>query len=288
VAILVDDTSRVLVQGITGREGAFHTARMLAAGTQVVAGVSPGKGGQSVAGVPVFDSAAEAVAATGANTSVIFVPAKFALDALYEAGDAGVKLVVCITEGIPVRDMVAATAQLDRLGVRLIGPNCPGVVSAGLSNVGIMPADIFIPGPVGLVSRSGTLTYQIVAELARVGTGTTTCVGMGGDAVHGIGFIDCLELFAADPATQAVVLIGEIGGDDEERAAQFARESTAKPVVAYIAGFTAPPGKTLGHAGAIVSGRHGTAAAKAAALEAAGVRVARRPSEVPGLIAAVL
>lgn len=288
MAILVDDTSRVLVQGITGREGAFHTARMLAAGTQVVAGVSPGKGGQSVAGVPVFDSAAEAVAATGADTSVIFVPAKFALDALYEAGDAGVSLVVCITEGIPVRDMVSATAQLDRLGVRLIGPNCPGVVSSGLSNVGIMPADIFIPGPVGLVSRSGTLTYQIVAELARVGTGTTTCVGMGGDAVHGIGFIDCLDLFAADPATRVVVLIGEIGGDDEERAAQFARESTTKPVVAYIAGFTAPPGKTMGHAGAIVSGSHGTAAAKAAALEAAGVRVARRPSEVPGLIAALL
>ena len=288
MSILVDKNTRVLVQGITGREGTFHTTRMLAAGTRVVAGVSPGKGGAEVAGVPVYDTVAEAVAATGADTSVVFVAARFAQDALFEAADAGMRLVVCITEGIPVRDMTEVTAQLARRGTLLVGPNCPGVVSAGKCTVGIMPAAIFAPGPVGLVSRSGTLTYEIVAELAAAGVGTTTCVGMGGDSVHGLDFVDCLELFEADPETRAVVLVGEIGGDDEERAADFVQAAMTKPVVAYVAGFTAPPGKTMGHAGAIVSGGHGTAAAKAAALEAAGVPVARRPSEVPGLIAAVL
>jgi succinyl-CoA synthetase alpha subunit len=287
MSILVDKNTRVLVQGITGREGTFHTTRMLAVGTRVVAGVSPGKGGAEVAGVPVYDTVAEAVAATGADTSAVFVAARFAQDALFEAADAGMRLVVCITEGIPVRDMTEVTAQLARRGTLLVGPNCPGVVSAGKCTVGIMPAAIFAPGPVGLVSRSGTLTYEIVAELAAAGVGTTTCVGMGGDSVHGLDFVDCLELFEADPETRVVVLVGEIGGDDEERAADFVQAAITKPVVAYVAGFTAPPGKTMGHAGAIVSGGHGTAAAKAAAREAAGVPGARRPSEVPDLIVAV-
>ncbi len=303
MAILVDGGTRVLVQGVTGREGAFHTRRMLDAGTAVVAGTSPGKGGQEVEGVPVFDRVADAVHETGADASVVFVPARFARDALIEAADAGVRLVVCITEGIPVRDMSEAAAHLAHRGARLVGPNGPGLVSATQPaaeaepadtggdtgcNAGIMPAGIFTPGPVGLVSRSGTLTYEIVDQLSRAGLGQTTCVGMGGDPVHGVGFVECLELFEADEQTGVVVLVGEIGGDDEERAARFAADRMSKPVVAYLAGFTAPPGKRMGHAGAIISGGSGTAAAKAAALEAAGVAVARRPSEVAPLVVAAL
>lgn len=293
MSILVRDGSRVLVQGITGGEGAFHARRMLAAGTVVVAGTSPGKGGQTVEDLPVFDSVAAAVAETGADTSVVFVPARFALDAVLEAADAGIGLVVCITEGIPVRDMAVAVAHLERRGARLVGPNGPGIVSVARDgdrgcNVGIMPADVFAPGPVGLVSRSGTLTYEIVDRLSRASLGQTTCVGMGGDPIHGVGFIQCLELFQADPQTEAIVLVGEIGGDDEQRAAAFVRDHVTKPVVAYLAGFTAPPGKTMGHAGAIISGGGGTAVAKAEALEAAGIAVAHRPSEVAGLVAAAL
>ena len=288
MAILVDTASKVLVQGVTGREGGFHAARMLAAGTNVVAGISPGKGGQQAGGVPVFDAVREAVAQTGADVSVIFVPAGFAKDAIYEAADAGVRLIVCVTEGIPVRDMTEAVAQLDRLGVRLVGPNSPGVTSPGRANVGIMPSDIFIPGRIGLISRSGTLTYQIVYQLSEAGLGQSTCVGMGGDPVHGVGFLECLTLFEADPETDAVVLIGEIGGDDEERAAEFFKTRMSKPVVAYLAGFTAPPGKQMGHAGAIISGSEGTAAAKAQALEAAGIPVARQPARVPELVSAAL
>jgi succinyl-CoA synthetase alpha subunit len=288
MAILVDKASRVLVQGITGREGSFHTRRMLAAGTAVVAGTSPNKAGETMAGVPVFGEVAAAVAATGADVAVQFVPAGAARAALLEAAEAGVKVVVCVTEGIPVHDMMAVTATLERRDVRLVGPNCPGLVSVGGANVGIMPADIFAAGPVGIVSRSGTLTYQIVNELTLAGLGQTTVVGMGGDPVHGVGFLDCLALFEADPATQAVVLIGEIGGDDEERAAAYVSAHMSTPVVAYIAGFSAPPGKTMGHAGAIVSGGRGTAAAKAEALGGAGVPVARRPDEVPALVRAAL
>ena len=288
MAILVDRESRVVVQGVTGREGSFHTRRMLAAGTAIVAGTSPKKAGQTVAGVPVFADVAAAVAATGADVAVQFVPAGAAREALAEAAEARLKVVVCVTEGIPVHDMMAAVATFERRAVRLVGPNCPGLVSVGGANVGIMPADIFAPGPVGVVSRSGTLTYQIVSELTQAGLGQTTVVGMGGDPVHGVGFLDCLALFEADPATRAVVVIGEIGGDDEERAAVYVRERMSTPVVAYLAGFSAPPGKTMGHAGAIVSGGRGTAAAKAEALTAAGVPVARRPDEVPGLVRAAL
>ncbi len=288
MAILVDAASRVVVQGITGREGSFHTERMLAAGTSVVAGTSPKKAGQTVAGVPVFADVAAAVAATGADVAVQFVPAGAARAALLEAADAGVGLAVCVTEGIPVHDMMVVVAELERRGVRLVGPNGPGLVSVGGANVGIVPADVLAAGPVGVVSRSGTLTYQIVNELTLAGLGQTTVVGMGGDPVHGVGFLDCLELFEADPATRAVVMIGEIGGDDEERAAAYVAERMDTPVIAYLAGFSAPPGKTMGHAGAIVSGGRGTAAAKAAALAAAGVPVARRPDEVPGLVAQAL
>ena len=288
MAILVDEASKVLVQGATGREGAFHTARMVSAGTNVVAGVSPGKGGQHVGEVPVFDTVAQAVAATGADVSVIFVPAPFAKDAIYESAAAGVRLIVCVTEGIPVRDMTEAVAQLERVGVQLIGPNCPGVTSPGKANVGIMPDTIFTPGRIGLVSRSGTLTYQIVYELTQAGLGQSTCVGMGGDPVHGLGFVECLALFEADPETDAVVLIGEIGGDDEERAAEFYKRQMSKPVIAYLAGFTAPPGKQMGHAGAIIAGSAGTATAKAEALEAAGIPVARQPAQTPDLVRAAL
>ena len=288
MAILVDAASRIVVQGITGREGSFHTERMLAAGTKVVAGTSPKKAGETVAGVPVFADVAAAVAVTGANVAVQFVPAGAARAALLEAADAGVGLAVCVTEGIPVHDMMVVVAELEKHGVRLVGPNGPGLVSVGGANVGIVPADVLAPGPVGVVSRSGTLTYQIVNELTLAGLGQTTVVGMGGDPVHGVGFLDCLELFDADPATRAVVMIGEIGGDDEERAAAYIAEHLSTPVVAYLAGFSAPPGKTMGHAGAIVSGGRGTAAAKAEALAAAGVPVARRPDEVPGLVAQAL
>lgn len=280
MSILIDADSRVLVQGITGREGAFHTRQMLDYRTRVVAGVTPGRGGESVEGVPVFDTVRQAVAATGAHVSVIYVPAPFAPDALYEAADAGIGLIVCITEGIPILDMIRVRAYLDQRGVRLIGPNCPGLISPGRSKVGIIPGNICAPGPVGLVSRSGTLTYEVVYELTRVGIGQSTVVGIGGDPILGSDFIDILKLFEADPETRAVVLIGEIGGNDEERAAEFIAAQVSKPVVAFVAGRTAPAGKRMGHAGAIISGGSGTAAEKIAALERAGVPVARHPAEV--------
>jgi succinyl-CoA synthetase alpha subunit len=288
VAILVDADTKVVVGGITGSEGTFHSLRNRAYGTEVVAGVTPGKGGQNVEGIPVFDTVEDAVEATGANTSLIFVPARFAAEAIYEAADAGLGLVVCITEGIPVRDMAQVGAYLRGTDTVLVGPNCPGVISPGRANVGIIPGEICAPGRVGLVSRSGTLTYQIVHELTQRGIGQSTCVGMGGDPVHGLGFIGSLERFQIDDETDLIVMIGEIGGDDEERAATFIAERMSKPVVSYIAGFTAPPGKRMGHAGAIITGSSGTAAAKAAALEAAGVRVGRTPTEVAELVRAAL
>ena len=288
MAILVDAGTKVVVAGITGSEGTFHSLRNRAYGTHVVAGVTPGKGGQDVEGIPVFDTVEDAVEATGANTSLIFVPARFAAEAIYEAADAGLGLVVCITEGIPVRDMAQVGAYLGGTDTVLVGPNCPGVISPGRANVGIIPGEICAPGRVGLVSRSGTLTYQIVHELTQRGIGQSTCVGMGGDPVHGLGFIGSLERFEADEGTDLVVMIGEIGGDDEERAATFIAERMSKPVVSYIAGFTAPPGKRMGHAGAIITGSSGTAAAKAEALEAAGVRVGRTPTEVAELVRAAL
>ena len=288
MAILVDDATRVVVQGLTGREGTFHGLRNRAYGTTVVAGVTPGKSGRDVEGIPVFDTVAEAVAETGANTSLIFVPPRFATEAVYEAADSELRLIVCITEGIPVRDMAQVAAYLRGRPSTLVGPNCPGVISPGRSNVGIIPGEICMAGPVGLVSRSGTLTYQIVHELTQRGVGQSTCVGMGGDPVHGIGFIGSLERFENDPETGLVVLIGEIGGDDEERAAAFIAERMRKPVVGYIAGFTAPPGKRMGHAGAIVTGSSGTAQAKAEALEAAGVKVGRTPTEVAELVEGAL
>jgi succinyl-CoA synthetase alpha subunit len=278
----------VVVAGITGSEGTFHALRNRAYGTKVVSGVTPGKGGQDVEGIPVFDTVADAVEQTGANVSLIFVPARFAPEAVYEAADAGVALIVCITEGIPVRDMAEVTSHLRGTDVALVGPNCPGVISPGRANVGIIPGEICAPGNVGLVSRSGTLTYQIVHELTQRGIGQSTCVGMGGDPVHGIGFVQSLERFERDPETDLVVMIGEIGGDDEERAAAFVREDMSKPVVAYIAGFTAPPGKRMGHAGAIITGSSGTAQAKADALEDAGVRVGRTPTEVAELVRTAL
>jgi succinyl-CoA synthetase alpha subunit len=288
MAILVDESTRVVVSGITGREGTFHALRNRAYGTQVVAGVTPGKAGQDVEGIPVFDTIADAVEATGANTSLIFVPPRFATEAIYEAADAELRLIVCITEGIPVRDMARVASYLRGKPSALVGPNCPGVISPGKANVGIIPGEICAPGRVGLVSRSGTLTYQIVHELTQRGIGQSTCVGMGGDPVHGVGFLEALEAFEADPETDLVVMIGEIGGDDEERAAAYVAERMRKPVVGYIAGFTAPPGKRMGHAGAIVTGSRGTAQAKAEALEAAGVRVGRTPTEVADLVAAAL
>jgi succinyl-CoA synthetase alpha subunit len=287
MAILVDETTRVVVQGLTGKEGTFHGLRNRTYGTKVVAGVTPGKSGQDVEGIPVFDTVAEAVAETGANTSLIFVPPRVAT-AVYEAADSEIRLVVCITEGIPVRDMAQVAGYLRGKPSTLVGPNCPGVISPGTSNVGIIPGEICMAGRVGLVSRSGTLTYQIVHELTQRGVGQSTCVGMGGDPVHGIGFIGCLELFDQDPQTGLVVLIGEIGGDDEERAATFIAERMRKPVVGYIAGFTAPPGKRMGHAGAIVTGSSGTAQAKAEALEGAGVKVGRTPTEVAELVEGAL
>src|SRR5712691_5769586 len=287
--ILVDQKTLVLVQGLTGREGRFHALRNRSYGTQVVAGVTPGKGGTDVDGIPVFDTVCEATAATRASASVIFVPARAAADAILESADAGVGLVVCITEGIPANDTARVRAQIRRTGgITLIGPNCPGVISPGESNLGIIPGEICIPGPVGLVSRSGTLTYQIVHELTAAGIGQSTCVGIGGDPIVGTGFIDCLARFEADPGTRAVVLIGEIGGDEEEQAAAFIAQGMRTAVVAYIAGFTAPPGKRMGHAGALVSGSKGTAAAKADAFRAAGVAVAKNPSEVAQLVARVL
>jgi succinyl-CoA synthetase alpha subunit len=285
VSVLVGSDTKLLVQGITGSEGTFHTLRNRAYGTDVVAGVTPGKGGHDVDGIPVFDTVADAVAATGANTSMIFVPPRFAAEAILEAADAGIALVVCITEGIPVKDMAAAHAYLRGTETTLVGPNCPGVISPGFANVGIIPGEVCTPGRVGFVSRSGTLVYQIVHELSSVGIGQSTCIGMGGDPVHGIGFIEALMLFEADPDTDLMIMTGEIGGDDEERAAVTIADRISKPVVAYIAGFEAPPGKRMGHAGAIVTGSSGTAAAKAEALEAVGATVARTPSQVARIVA---
>lgn len=285
MSVLVGADTRLLVQGMTGKEGTFHTLRNRAYGTNVVAGVTPGKGGQDVEGIPVFDTVAEAVAATGANTSMIFVGPRFAAEAILEAADAGLGLVACITEGIAARDMAEVHAYLTGTATTLVGPNCPGVISPGSANVGIIPGEVCAPGRVGFVSRSGTLVYQIVYELTSNGIGQSTCIGMGGDPVHGIGFIESLALFEGDPGTDLMIMTGEIGGDDEERAASYIREHVAKPVVAYIAGFEAPVGKRMGHAGAIVTGSAGTAAAKAEALEAVGVQVARTPSEVARLVA---
>lgn len=285
MSILVGKETRLLVQGITGREGAFHTQQMIDYGTQVVAGVTPGKGGEWVHSVPVFDTVKEAVNATGANTSIIYVPAPFASDAIMEEADAGIELIVCITEGIPVLDMVRVSNFLERTGARLIGPNCPGVITPGEAKVGIMPGHIHIPGSVGVVSRSGTLTYEVVQALTDRGLGQSTAVGIGGDPIIGTSFIDVLRLFESDPMTDHVVLIGEIGGSDEQRAAQFIATEMSKPVTAFIAGRAAPPGKRMGHAGAIIEGGEGTAQEKIAALEAVGAKVARQPDEVASLVA---
>jgi succinyl-CoA synthetase alpha subunit len=292
VSILIDKNTRLIVQGITGRDGAFHTQQMIAYGTKVVGGVTPGKGGTTMDGVPVFDTVAEAVEKTRANTSVIYVPAAFAADAIHEAADAGIGLIVCITEGVPVRDTLAAWHKVQALRgpnplarPRLVGPNCPGLITPGQAKVGILPGHIVTPGPIGVVSKSGTLTYEVVKQLTDQGLGQSTCIGIGGDPIIGTDFIDALTLFEADPKTEGIVLMGEIGGNAEEQAAQFIRKHVSKPVVAFVAGQTAPPGKRMGHAGAIISGGTGTAAEKMAAFEAAGVPVARIPSEIPGLIA---
>jgi succinyl-CoA synthetase alpha subunit len=284
VSILVNNDTRLLVQGITGREGSFHTTQMVEYGTNVVAGVTPGRKGQEVAGVPVFDTVREAVTETRANTSIIYVPARFAPDAVYEAVDNGIELVICITEGVPVNDMVPVYHYVKQSGARLIGPNCPGLITPGEAKVGIMPGFIHKPGRVGLVSRSGTLTYEVVNALTEAGLGQSTAVGIGGDPVIGTSFVDTLELFQNDPATEAIVMIGEIGGTDEEDAAEFIRSNVTKPMAGFIAGQTAPPGKRMGHAGAIISGGAGTAAEKMKALEGAGVRVAESPSQVPELL----
>ena len=283
MAILVTAETRLVVQGITGREGSFHAARNKQYGTQLVAGVTPGKGGQNVDGTPVFDTVAEAVAEQGANTAMVFVPPRFAADAILEAIDAGVHTVVCITERIPAHEMLTIYHHARAHGVSLLGPNCPGALSPGIANVGIIPAQVFAAGRIGLVSRSGTLTYQIGKELADAGLGNSTIVGIGGDPIVGLSFIDVLERFQADPDTDMVVMVGEIGGDEEERAAAFIAEHMTKPVVAYIAGFQAPPGKTMGHAGAIVSGSSGTAQGKKDALEARGIRVGSSPTEAAHL-----
>jgi succinyl-CoA synthetase alpha subunit len=285
MSILVDKNTRLVVQGITGREGEFHARQMIEYDTNVVAGVTPGKGGGWVNGVPVFDTIKDAVAATEANTSIVFVPARFALDAMYEAADGGISLIVCITEGVPILDMLKVRAYLDQKEVRLIGPNCPGVITPGECKVGIMPAYIHTPGSVGVISRSGTLTYEVVNELTRLGLGQSTCVGIGGDPIIGSDFVDILTLFEEDPLTEHVVLIGEIGGSDEERAAELIATHVTKPVTAFVAGRTAPPGKRMGHAGAIISGGAGTAAEKIEALEAVGVEMARHPAEIAELVA---
>jgi succinyl-CoA synthetase alpha subunit len=285
MAILVDSDTRLVVQGLTGSEGRFHGLRNRAYGTQVVAGVTPGKGGQDVEGIPIFDTVAAAVSEADANTAMVFVPAPFAGDAMWEAIDSGVHTVICITEGVPAHDMLRIHAYVENRDVILIGPNCPGALSPGKANVGIIPAEIFREGAVGLVSRSGTLTYQIGHELTQLGLGNSTIVGIGGDPIVGSSFVDVLSRFEADPQTEQVVMVGEIGGDEEEKAAAFIEAEMTKPVVAYIAGFTAPPGKTMGHAGAIISGSAGTAQAKKEALEARGIRVGTTPTETAGLVA---
>jgi succinyl-CoA synthetase alpha subunit len=283
MAIVVNRDTRLVVQGATGREGSFHTLRNRAYGTQVVAGVTPGKGGTDLEGIPIFDTVAEAVAETGANTTMVFVPARFAADAIYEAVDSGIGTVICIAEGLPAHEMLRVYNYIRPKGITMLGPNCPGALSPGKANVGIIPAEIFREGPIGVVSRSGTLTYQIGHELTQRGLGNSTIVGIGGDPVVGSSFIDILQRFQADDETEAIVMVGEIGGDEEEKAAAFIEAEVTKPVVAYIAGFTAPPGKTMGHAGAIISGSSGTAQGKKDALEARGVRVGTTPTEVADL-----
>jgi succinyl-CoA synthetase alpha subunit len=286
MSILIDNTSKFLVQGITGQQGLFHTQRMLAYGTQIVAGVTPGKGGQSVleSNIPVFNTVHTAVQRTGANASIIFVPARFVLSTIIEAADAGIKLIICITEGVPVVDMLKAKSYIQMNEVTLIGPNCPGILSAGKSNAGIIPGHITRPGNIGVVSRSGTLTYEVLFALDQAGLGTSTCVGMGGDPIHGIGFIESLQLFENDPETEKIVMIGEIGGNDEENAADFYKKHLSKPVVGFIAGQSAPPGKRMGHAGAIIQGGSGKAENKIEAMQAAGIRVASTMSEIPSLL----
>ncbi|MFL5501299.1 MAG: succinate--CoA ligase subunit alpha [Gemmatimonadaceae bacterium] len=285
MSIFIDKTTRLLVQGITGRDGSFHTRQMIEYGTQVVGGVTPGKGGQRFENqVPIFNTVAEAVKETGANATVIYVPPPFAADAMMEAADAGIPFIVCITEGVPVLDMTRVYPFVKERGSRLLGPNCPGLISPGASKVGIIPGRICTPGPAGLVSRSGTLTYEVVYQMTRAGIGQTTCVGIGGDPINGTNFIDCLDAFEKDPSTKAVVMIGEIGGTDEQEAAQFVKEKMSKPVVGFIAGQTAPPGRRMGHAGAIISGSAGTAAEKMQSFQENGVGVAKRPIDVVDLL----
>ena len=284
MSIFIDEETRVVVQGITGRDGSFHAEQMRDYGTDVVAGVTPGKGGRTEAGVPVYDTVEEAVEREGANTSVIYVPARFATDAIYEAADSGVELVVCITEGLPVADMTRVMPYLEDRGVRLVGPNCPGLITPGVCKVGILPGQIVREGPVGIVSRSGTLTYEIIHQLSSRGIGQSTCVGIGGDPIIGTDFVDCLRAFEADPETRAVVLIGEIGGTDEQDAARFAEAEMETPVAGFIAGQTAPPGRTMGHAGAIISGEEGTAEAKMTFFRDHGVAVAERPADAAEIV----
>ena len=287
MSILVDASTRVVVQGLTGKQGAFHAGLMLEYGTKVVAGTTPFKKGEKVHGVPVFDAVSDAVRETGADVSCIFVPPPFAADAIYEAADAGIRLIVCITEGIPVTDMTRAKAYLDARGVRLIGPNCPGIISPGKCKIGIMPAQIHRPGSVGVISRSGTLTYEAVHQLTELGLGQSSCIGIGGDPVIGTNFIDALALFEADPETDSVILIGEIGGTGEQDAAGWIGKNMTKPVIGFIAGRTAPPGRRMGHAGAIIAGGKGTAEEKISALQAAGVRVAESPAAIGRTLAGV-
>jgi len=280
MSVLIDNNTKLLVQGITGSQGMLHTRGCRDYGTNVVSGVTPGKGGQDFEGVPIYNTVQDAVKATGANASMILVPPPFAADAIMEAADAEIPLIVAITEGVPVLDMVSAVSFVYQKGSRLIGPNCPGIITPGQIKIGIMPGSIHKTGPVGVVSRSGTLTYEAVGQLTRVGLGQSTCIGIGGDPVNGTNFIDCLKLFQEDPQTEAIVMIGEIGGDAEEQAAAYAKDNVSKPIVSFIAGQTAPPGRRMGHAGAIISGGHGTAAEKMNALEAAGIHVVKTPAEI--------
>ncbi len=288
MSILIDKNSRIICQGLTGRQGSFHAAQCLEYGTNLLAGVTPGRGGETHLDLPVFDTVENAVTETGATVSMLFVPAPFAADAILAAADGGIELIVCITEGIPVLDMVRVTEVLEDYDCRLIGPNCPGIITPGECKIGIMPGFIHQPGRVGVISRSGTLTYEAVHQTTTIGLGQTTCIGIGGDPIRGMNFIDCLALFEADPATEGIIMVGEIGGSDEEAAARYIRDHVRKPVVAYIAGVTAPPGKRMGHAGAIISGGEGTAAAKYAALDEAGVKTVRSPAELGSAMQSLL